>query len=1005
MRAHFFPRYPLVTLALGVAGICLHAPFAERERSSSPAPLDAGKTLSTRPGIDTGYAVPMGFEPNRGQSDSQVRFLSRGPGYTLFLTANEAVLSLRRPEQPLVLRMRPEGANPAPRVTGESRLSGEVNYVKGRTPQDSLTGIPSYGRVRYEDVYPGIDLLYYGNGHELEYDFIIAAGANPDRIRLDFSGVEKLSVNDKGELVLHTAAGDYPQPRPVIYQEVDGVRREIHGGYLLLGERQIGFEVAAYDRSHPLVIDPVLAYSTYFGGATEEIGWDIAVDSAGNAYITGARPSVAAPESMDSDAFVAKFGPGGALVWVTDVGDVCDDEGRGIAVDAAGNAYITGQIGGNCYPFPQLVAGAFVAKLTASGAASYVFAFSNPFGGSADVGQAVAVDAAGRAYVGGVSTSEGFPTTPGAFQPQHAGGIGDGFIVKVNAAGTALLYATYLGGNGHESLNDIALDGSGNAYVTGSTASKDFPTRNAFQGTHPGWGAADASAFVSKLNGEGSDVVYSTYLGGGPNDFGLGIAVDPLGHAYVTGITQSVEFPITEGVVQPLPGDDRNCMFGWCTDAFVTKFSPSGSALIYSTYLGGNVYDEGVGIAIDAAGNAYITGNTRSTNFPTVDAFQPAAPGDEDAFVAKLNATATALIYSSYLGGSKVNDVLAEGEDAGIKIAVDSNGGSAYVVGVTRSPDFPVTNAHQPVFGGGLCGVVYRCADAFVAKIGWGCTFSINPASQAVAAGGGVGSITVGASSSTCAWTATSAVSWITITSGGAGTGNGTVGFAVAPNTTGASRTGTLSVAGLTFTVSQAAAALGSVTVTFPNTAVNLAIGSTQRITWTHTLGAQSFVKIELSRDGGLTFPETLVAAQANDSASAGSYHWLVTGPATGAKARIRVTALNGSASDTGNVNFKIAPPFLKVTAPRAGQLWPIGSSRTISWKSNLGALENVQITLSKDGGLTYPILLAASTPSDGKHTVVVDPAWGSQTTTRVKIAWTKSPGVATVSASFIVQP
>ncbi len=397
MRAHIW-RNLLVIVGLVVGGLgTQHDPSASEWQDRAPHTMKSGSpeyrplageaAASLQQRINDDYVVPLSFEPNQGQTDPQVKFLSRGRGYTLFLTATEAVVSMRRRDigtpnadagmrhrtttkgvdeqriadpdrQPLILRMQPIGANPTPRVSGESELPGDVNYVRGGDPKASITGVPTYARVRYEDIYPGVDLVYYGNGHQLEYDFIVAAGADPARIRLEFTGAEKLTVNADGELVLHTAAGALPQPKPMAYQEIDGVRSTISGSYVLTGADRIGFRLGAYDRTRPLIIDPVLAYSTYFGGNSDEIGWDIAIDAGGNAYVAGTRPSVRFPDSQDFDAFVAKFSTGGALLWVTDVGDRCDDDGRGIAVDSGGNAYLTGEIGGICYPYPELTPGA-----------------------------------------------------------------------------------------------------------------------------------------------------------------------------------------------------------------------------------------------------------------------------------------------------------------------------------------------------------------------------------------------------------------------------------------------------------------------------------------------------------------------------------------------------------------------------------------------------------------------------------------------------------------------
>jgi hypothetical protein len=1159
------------------------------------------------------HTLPRSFEENQGQTDPGVRFLSRGNGYTLFLTASEAIMSLRRPQdvsgkpdgQPLMLRMRPIGANPAPRVAGDSPLPATVNYVRGRTPDQWLTGIATYSHVRYEEVYAGVDLVYYDNGKQLEYDFVVAPGADPGRIRVQFSGVETLRVDAAGDLVLGTPLGELRQPAPLMYQETDGAREVISGGYIVGDANQISFHIGAYDGKRPLVIDPVLAYSTYFGGSAEETGSDIAVDAAGNAYVAGAWKSVRSPEAYDSDGYVAKFSSAGALLWVASIGDTCDDEARGLALDASGNVYVTGQLG-YCYPWPTLNGGAFVAKLSAQGAARYMFPFSDYWYGGPDMGQAVTVDAAGIAYVAGITSSAEFPVTPGAFQPTYAGGIADGFAVKVNAAGTALLYGTYLGGTAFESLNDLAIDGQGYAYVVGKTESPDFPTMNAFQPVHPG--SIYTTSFVTKLAPDGTTAAYSTFLGVGPTDIAMSVAVDAAGHAYVAGVTTSSEFPVTPGVVQPQPGDTRICFFTLCTDAFVTKFSPSGQALVYSTYLGGDIFDEATGIAIDTAGNAYITGNTDSFTFPTVAAFQPESAGGVDAFVTKLNSTGSALIYSSYLGGSALSDANFEGEDAGVRIAVQPTSGAAYVIGMTRSSDFPVVNAHQPTFGGGVCGILnYRCADAFIAKIGTSCSFTISPTSQSITATGGARTVAVTASANTCQRTATSGVPWITITSGATGTGSGQVGYSVAAHTGTAARTGTVNVAGQVLTVTQSAATVldvrlltpnggeklyggtpyvitwtatgatsfdvaasidggtaytplagcsglaagarsctwvtpgpvsanarirvtgrnaggalsdvsdaafsilsgvASLNVTFPNTAVNVGIGSTQVIKWNHNLGTTSFVKIELSRDGGVTFPETLAAAYRNTSATSGTFNWLVTGPAMAvAQARVRVSWTGGPTSDVNDTSFIIAPVFINVTAPAttgrwgfnttqrqswttnlgaldrvhvqlstagiggafttmtggssivantrkadvlvpatatatarvrviwanppagfsatgnnpgdfaigapsialtapaAGAVWAIGTTKTIAWTSNLGALEKVEIRLSKDGGASYPIVVAASTPSDGKHSVTIDAAWGSQTTTRFKITWLKATGTTGTTSNFTIQP
>jgi len=403
---------------------------------------------------------------------------------------------------------------------------------------------------------------------------------------------------------------------------------------------------------------------------------------------------------------VAKFSPDGKLLWITYIGGACDDQGRGIAVDASGNVYIAGQLGFNCGEW-RLQPGAFAAKLDPTGRGVYLYPFSGWFSGN-DVGQAIAVDEFGAAYVTGLTNSNYFPATPNAVQPRLASvWLGNGFVVKINLQGNSLIYATYLGGSVYESANGIAVDGRGNAYITGTTQSPDFPTTaNAFQRNNPSAGTS-TSGFVSKLNADGSALVYSTYLGGRFNDISQGIAVDTVGNAYITGETESDDFPTTPGSVQPNPGDDRLCFYRLCTDAFVTKLNAQGSALVYSTYLGGNLFEGGSRIDVDTLGNAYLTGYTQSFNFPISQAFQPVNRGGIDAFVAKLNATGSALLYSSYLGGSD--------NDYGIGIAVDRNG-NALVTGITWSTDFPTVNAQQGNAGGGRCWDA-ACSDVFVVRI------------------------------------------------------------------------------------------------------------------------------------------------------------------------------------------------------------------------------------------------------------------------------------------------
>ncbi|HXM94206.1 MAG TPA: SBBP repeat-containing protein [Candidatus Dormibacteraeota bacterium] len=635
------------------------------------SPSDA----TTKIAVSESYGkLPLSFEANVGQTSSQVKFLSRGQGYTLFLTpSGEAVLALRKsvpkrdplkptalvsmPAPPIpdatgplaIVRMKLVGANAKPRVEALDELPGKANYLIGNDPKKWRTNVPLYAKVRYREVYPGVDLVYYGNQRQLEHDFIVAPGADPRSITLNLAGAEKLSLDPQGALVLAVKDGELRMDKPRIYQEVDGARREISGGYVLKSAYQVGFQIAAYDATRLLIIDPTLFYSTYLGGNSTDVGQGIAVDAAGNAYVTGYTTSINFPTTV------------------------------GTFQTANGGSY-----------------DAFVTKLNPTGTAPLVY--STYLGGSNfDLGYGIAVDNLGNAYVTGYTCSSNFPTTPLAFQTALQS-FCDAFVTKLNPAGSAPLYSTYLGGNSADFGQGIAVDSTGSAYVTGYTYSSNFPTTpGAFQTTFAG----GYHAFVTKLNPTGTaPLVYSTYLGGNSTDVGQGIAVDAAGNAYVTGVTCSTNFPTTPGAFQTANAS------GGCTDAFVTKLNPVGSApLVYSTYLGGFSADYGQGIVVDSTGSAYVTGYTNSSNFPTtLGAFQAANQGGFDAFVTALNPLGTApLVYSTYLGGSNL--------DYGQGIAVDSTG-SAYVTGYTDSSNFPTTpGAFQTANASG------GCCDAFVAKI------------------------------------------------------------------------------------------------------------------------------------------------------------------------------------------------------------------------------------------------------------------------------------------------
>jgi hypothetical protein len=674
--------------------------------------------------------LPLHFERNDGQVDPSVRFLTRGSGYSLFLKSTEAVLALRQraTANVAVLQFTLAGGNRRPTVAGHGELPGRINYLVGNDPAGWRTNIATYARVHYTDVYPGIDLVYYGNQQQLEYDFVVAPGADPRRIRMAFHGARDVSINADGDLILSIAGGEVRQRKPIVYQDARGVREPVHGRYVMKRGRQVGFELGAYDQSRPLVIDPVLVYSTYLGGSSRDEGNDIAVDANGNAYVGGETVSADFPivsgaySSLTggTDGFVTKLNStGSTLIYSTYLGGAAEDRVNGVAVDTLGYAYATGETNPSAVPFPT-TAGAFdttgngaldgfVAKLDVTGA---TLIYSTYLGGaSSDRGIGIALDPAGNAYVTGQTFSSAFPTTAAAFD-RTLDGFDDAFVTKVNTAGSGLEYSTYLGGGSTESGNGIAVDGAGYAYVTGQTMSLSppFPTTLlAFDSSRGG--ASDA--FVTKLSQAGSALEYSTYLGGSSEEIGNGIAVDDAGKPYVTGETSSDDFPTTPGAL--------DISRGGISDAFVTKLSLNltGPPLAYSTYLGGTSGESGTDIAVDRFSNAHVTGSTSSTNFPTSsDAVQSVAGGGGDAFVSRLDAVGSALVHSTYLGGNNA--------DSGNGIAVDSRG-HAYVTGVTQSANFP-TSAGAFDADGSTIGA----AEAFVAKIGGGvpAVLTLDPASD-----------------------------------------------------------------------------------------------------------------------------------------------------------------------------------------------------------------------------------------------------------------------------------
>jgi hypothetical protein len=688
------------------------APAVEPDRQS----FDAGPAKTDE--LSHYATMPLAFEENRGQLDARVRYVARAAGRTVFLTADETVLALQTdPAQPAsVIRQRFDGAGLA-RLTGEDALPTLTHYYGGRTSGKPHTQVRSFGKVRYHELYPGIDLVYYGNRRGLEYDLVLAPHADARRIGLRFEGTRTVDIDRDGDLVLTTRDGELRQKKPVAWQVVRGERRSIDAHYTRRG-RGIGIALARYDHRRPLVIDPqVLFHATYLGGGNLDKALALAADAAGNTYIAGLTQSIDFPtanatqpsKNAGADAFVAKLNANGtALVYATYLGGSGVDAALGIARDAAGNAYVAGYTASADFPvtpdaFQSSLQGsaydAFVARLGADGSLQY----STYLGGSdVDIANAIAVDGAGHAFVAGFTCSPDFPIA-NAIQPQLAGpplgcfAAKDAFVAKIQPGAPTLPFSTYLGGGAGDEAKAIAVDAQGRASIAGATASSDFPV----EGTPLFGYAGGLDAFVSRLTPSGA-LDYSTHYGGSADDSGLAIAADDAGSLYVAGSTASADFPVMNAFQPDLHGPG---------DGFVAKFivhaGPRATATVaYATFLGGRHEDAARAIAVDRQGYAYVTGETRSIDFPVHLPTQAALRGESDAFVARMGPTG-ALTYSTFLG--------ANDEDAGWGIALSSGllrgANNVHVAGVTLSTDLATPGVVQPDWNGSF--------DGFVCKLGY----------------------------------------------------------------------------------------------------------------------------------------------------------------------------------------------------------------------------------------------------------------------------------------------
>jgi len=697
----------------------------------------------THASINSNYGkLPLTFEANRGQTDPSVRFVSRGPGYTAFLTSDGMVLSLRanhiatgdgavHPSKKATLQLRLLGATKNPSVVGEVPQRGRVNYFIGNDPDKWRRNVPTYNQVRYKNIYPGIDLLYYGNHRQLEYDFAIAPGAEPERIQFEVSGASGMHIDANGSLILTTGIGELHFQTPQVYQESKGQRIPVEGGYVVSDPTHVGFQVAKYDRNSALIIDPVLVYSTYLGGSSDDQVSGIAVDAAGSIYVAGATDSTDFPlptlgllPDGNTHVFVAKLDASGSnLIYADYLGGNSQDYGYALALDSANNIYVTGGTASSDFPVVNPFQGTypggfdvFLSKISPDGSS---LLYSTYFGGSgSNFASSLAIDGAGGMVIAGYTTSTTFPVA-NAYQSSvsanQGGNFGSyGFLTKFAADGLSLVYSTYLAGSSTVSLNcggtpcwlepssiikGMVLDTLGNGYVTGTTNTHNFPvTQGSYQTTDSIQGIGSVG-FVSKFSGSGN-LQYSTYFydATGVVTDPTAIAVDSSGSAYITGAAITFgTFPITSTTIC-----DPSVYSVGCNYAFVTKFDATAATLLYSTFLGPNNNAVPEAIVLDGSNDAYILAYTGGGSFSTVNGVENFSGGN-DILLVEIDALASTQLFATYLGGS------GNEQPAPAGMVLDA-GGNLYIAGSTDSTDFPVT---QHAFQSGLGGKT----DGFILKI------------------------------------------------------------------------------------------------------------------------------------------------------------------------------------------------------------------------------------------------------------------------------------------------
>jgi Beta-propeller repeat len=799
-------RWTTSVLALGVMAGGLIFAIHARAHGQAKEPAGIASPSTPKPeAVALGAGMGLRFEPNQGQTDGRVKFLSRNSQYNLFLTSDEAVFVLNDPRaesshsgrrwtrvlrhrstrKQSVVRMRLAGGKPSA-INGSSPVSGYTNYFIGRDPKNWVRNVPQFARVSYADVYPGVDMAFYGHDRAFEFDLMVKPGADPKQIALTFSGAQKVKTNVDGDLVLTSAAGDLALRKPFAYQQIDGGRKPVDVRFIARNRNEFGLAIGAYDPAHELVIDPVVIYSTYFGGSGTDAGHATAVDATGAVYLTGETNSTDFPTqggiSSNSpkgglDVFVSKFNPinpttGTTLVYSTYIGGSSDDSGNALSIDAAGNVYVAGGTDSTNFPVTSNAAqsaygggmnDAFVIKIDPTGSN---LLYATYIGGSdEEIANGLAVDSTGNMYVGGETKSTNF-TVVQPLQGTNKGGS-DGFIAQVDGTTGSFKFLDYLGGTGADTITGVALDGSNNVYVAGITTSTDFPVHGSspYQTQCGSNGQCDASggnaqddSFITAIKSDKSQYIYSTYFGGNGGDDAETIVVDNQGDAYITGLTSSNDLKIANAYQTKINGSASN-------NVFVAEMNPSGSATPYVTYLGGSAADVAFGLALDSNARIYLTGQTTSPDFPTKNPTQNVFGGATDAFVTLLDpskANGSQLIFSTFLGGPGNEDSqLAD-------IAIDSSD-NIYVTGDTASsqstsPFFPIVNAFQPNLN--------TAPDAFLTVI----SSSITPKASFT--------VDVSALSPDAINVGSSATATVTVTSQNGFGGNISLACAVTPKTT-----------------------------------------------------------------------------------------------------------------------------------------------------------------------------------------------------------------------------